>query len=48
MFWNGSVCIDDTMFLFGLHSAPLLFSAVADDLFWIMQRNSEPNISTIR
>ena len=37
MQWNGSVYVD-TVLPFGLRSAPLLFSAVADGLLWIMCR----------
>ena len=37
MQWNGLVYVDSVL-LFRLHSAPLLFSAVADALLWIMCR----------
>lgn len=38
MQWNGSVYVDAVL-PFGLRSAPLLFSAVADALLWMMHRN---------
>jgi len=37
MIWNDKVFIDAVL-PFGLRSAPLIFSAVADALLWIMQR----------
>ena len=37
MSWEGRVYIDSVL-PFGLRSAPLLFSAVADALQWIMKR----------
>ena len=37
MQWDGSVYIDAVL-PFGLRSAPLIFSAVADALLWIMQK----------
>jgi len=37
MKWQGRVFVDKTL-PFGLRSAPLIFSAVADALQWIMQR----------
>ena len=37
MFWHGEVYID-TVLPFGLHSAPKIFTAVADALEWILQR----------
>lgn len=37
MHWNGRVFLDKVL-PFGLRSAPLLFSAVADALAWIMRQ----------
>ena len=38
MSWDGKVYADKTL-PFGLRSAPILFSAIADALGWIMSRN---------
>jgi len=37
MSWEGQVFVDTTL-PFGLRSAPIIFSAVADALLWIMQK----------
>ena len=39
--WNDTVYIDQVL-SFGLWSAPLIFSAVADTLLWIMQQKGCP------
>ena len=36
--WNNTVYVGQVL-PFGLRSAPLIFSAVADTLLWIMQKN---------
>ena len=43
MEWQGAVYVDKCL-PFGLRSAPILFSAVADALQWIMQRRSASDV----
>ena len=46
MQWNDSIYVD-TVLCFGLRSGPLLFSAVADGLLWIMCRKGSLSYFTI-
>ena len=41
--WRGALYID-SMLLFGLRSAPIIFTAVADALEWIFRQRSVEEI----
>lgn len=43
MYWEGQVCVDAAL-PFGLRSAPLIFTALADALQWIMQQRGVTNV----
>ncbi len=42
--WQGEVLVDKVL-PFGLHSAPMIFTAIADALQWIMVRHGVSNIA---